>query len=70
MAFNYEAPDEVAAGGVAGVFFSGGGGKWTDVTRFMPSPRLPAIAVGIDSEFIYLTSSGRSPVGIRGYKNA
>lgn len=70
MAFNYEAPNEVAAGGATGLFFSAGGGKWTNLTSFMPSPVLPAIAVGIDSEFIYVTSNGRSPVGIRGYKNA
>jgi hypothetical protein len=70
MAFHYEDPDEVVAGCTNGVFYSRGGGKWTDLTAFVPKPMVPTAAVGIDSEFIYVAANGRSPIGIRGFQNA
>jgi hypothetical protein len=38
MAFHYENPEEVVAGASNGVFYSAGGGKWTDLRNFVPKP--------------------------------
>lgn len=70
MAFDYEDPDNVVAGARTGVFRSATPGEWTDLTRFLPLPRAPITGVGIDGEFVYVVANGRSPLGIRGYKNA
>jgi len=70
MAFDYEDPANVVAGATTGVFRSGAPGKWTDLTRFLQLPRAPLSGVGIDGEFVYVAANGRSPLGIRGYKNA
>lgn len=71
MAFNRGNPLEiVAASPFTGVFYSGDdGASWTDLAKYLPTPRTSVSAVGIDCQAIYVATEGRSVVRLLGYRN-
>jgi hypothetical protein len=71
VAFSREHPEEMLiASPFTGVFYSSGDGHWRDLSAYLPQPRTPVSAVGMDCEAAYVAMEGRSVVRIRGYRDA
>lgn len=71
IAFKYDNPSEIVAGTRnGGVFYNKGNGQWANLTNLVPTPHSPLVAVGIDSESIYIATDGRSLWRITDYRGA
>jgi hypothetical protein len=62
-------PGELAVGCDNGLFSSGGGGQWSNLTSFLPRPRSTITYVAIDCEAIYVSTDARSILRILNYKS-
>jgi hypothetical protein len=71
MAFRSDKPSiVVAASPYTGVFCQCGGGGWTDMSPFFPSPIAPVSSVAVDSTSLYVATEGRGIFRIIAYDNA
>jgi hypothetical protein len=70
IAFNRTNPREIVVGCANGLFYSGGGGPWSDLTGFLPKPRSLITSVSIDCEALYISTDARSIFRVLNYKAA
>jgi hypothetical protein len=70
IAFNFDNPAEIVAGGAAGIFYRNAGGRWSDLTHLLPTPVSALTGVAIDSEAIYASFDSRSIIRITSYRNS
>ena len=70
MAFNFDNPAEIVAGGAAGIFYRNAAGRWSDLSHLLPNPFFALTGVAIDSEALYASFDSRSIIRITSYRNS